>query len=98
MSIKRALRIAIPAATLLLGATVYAATGRSNDCGNPSIIARVMKATGMGHIQFCDVYSPPAGEGVLCIDQGHHCNIGNGPGKCKSNVDPVTYVASCQCQ
>jgi hypothetical protein len=95
ISLKRMMfRIGIPAATLVLGVTLYAQS-RSNDCGHPSVVAKVMQATGFAHIQPCAVDSFDGTE--ICHDNGHHCNIGNGPGKCQTIVDPVTGEGSCQC-
>jgi hypothetical protein len=91
---KRVIRLGLPVAVLALGATVYA-QARSNDCGHPSLLARAMRATGMAHIQPCAVV--PGYDGEFCADVGHHCNVGNGPGKCRNVADPATNIVSCQC-
>lgn len=91
---KRVLRVVLPAAALALGVTVYA-QARSNNCGHPSVLARAMHATGLAQIQPCMVL--PMVEGEICADIGHHCNIGNGPGKCRNVADPTTNIISCQC-
>jgi hypothetical protein len=90
---KRLFRVAIPVATLALGATLYAHT-RSNDCAHPSLVAKVMQATGMAKIQTCEVLTNFNG---VCADPGKHCNIGNGAGKCENVPDPATGNLACQC-
>lgn len=91
---KRVLRVAIPVIVLGVGATLYAQS-RSNDCGHPSVVARVMQATHLAHIQPCAVQELDWGE--ICVDIGHHCDVGNGPGKCRNVADPATNRISCQC-
>ena len=93
-SLKRVLRVAIPVGALTLGVTLYAQS-RSNDCGHPSILAKTMRAAGLAHIQPCAVQAAYGGE--FCLEVGHHCNVGNGPGKCQNVADPDTNVVSCQC-
>jgi len=93
-SVKRVLRIGIPAVALLLGVALYGQS-RSNNCGHLSLVAKVMQATGFAQIQPCAV---DLFDGVeVCHDIGHHCNVGNGPGKCRNVVDPSTQAMSCQC-
>jgi hypothetical protein len=74
--------------------TVYAQS-RSNDCAHPSLLAKAMKATGMGKIQPCVLLE--LGDGNSCLDPGKHCNIGNGAGKCTNVPDPGTGNLVCQC-
>ena len=91
-SLKLAVRIAIPAVTLLLGVTLYAES-RSNDCAHPSMYARAMQFAGMGQIQPCKI--DPVTQ-LLCGEEGHHCNVGNGPGKCKNlENDNGQFVCVC---
>jgi hypothetical protein len=54
-----------------------------------------MQATGMAKIQPCavDLFDGQ----WICHDPGHHCNIGNGPGKCQNVADLATSVTTCQC-
>jgi len=92
LSLKRTIRIAIPAVTLLLGVSLYADSRTEHSCANPSIKAKVMQFAGLGQIQPCAV--EPAT--LLCADEGHHCNVGNGPGKCR-NVENEQAVFVCQC-
>ena len=93
-STKRVLRAVIPVAALALGVTLYAQS-RSHDCGHPALVARVMQAARLAHIQPCAVQLTPWGD--YCVDVGHHCNVGNGPGKCRNVADPATSAISCQC-
>jgi hypothetical protein len=90
-SMKRVLRMVVPVASLVLGATLYAQSS-SSSCAHPSIFAKVMQATGMAHIQPCQVDLFNGEE--ICHDPGHHCNVGFGPGKCQDVASPVT---TCQC-
>jgi hypothetical protein len=94
LSLKRICRVGIPVAALALGATLYAHT-LSNDCAHPSLVAKAMQATGLARIQPCELL--PIGDGVLCLDPGKHCNIGNGAGKCTDVPDSATGNLSCQC-
>jgi hypothetical protein len=41
LSLKHTLRVGIPVAILALGATLYARS-RSNDCANPTLMAKFM--------------------------------------------------------
>ena len=93
-SLKPILRFGILVAALMLGVEVYAQS-RSNDCGHLSMLAKAMQATGLAHIQPCVVQVVTGGE--FCLEVGHHCNVGNGPGKCRNVADPDTNVVSCQC-
>lgn len=93
-SVKRIFRVGIPVTVLALGATLYAHT-RSNDCANPSLVAKVMQASGLARIQPCVLLT--LGDGQSCLDPGRHCNIGNGSGKCTNVPDEVTGNLRCQC-
>ncbi len=93
-SLKRVIRFGIPAAVLALGVTVYAQS-QSNDCAHPSLVAKAMKATGMGKIQTCEILY--LGDGEACLNEGKHCNIGNGAGKCTNVTNTPTGNISCQC-
>jgi hypothetical protein len=92
LSLKRTVRIAIPTITLMLGVTLYAESRTNHDCAHPSMAAKVMQFTGLGQIQPCQV--DPAT--LWCQDEGHHCNVGNGPGKCR-NVENDLGQFTCQC-
>ena len=92
-SLKHILRVAIPAASLVLGATLYAGS-RSNDCAHPSAYAKIMQFAGLGQIQPCEIINFNGTE--ICAKIGHHCNVGNGPGKCENVVDANNNM-SCQC-
>jgi hypothetical protein len=92
LSLKRVARIAIPAATLLLGVTLYADNRAEHSCANPSIVTKVMQFASLGRIQLCQV--DPAT--LWCVEDGHHCNDGNGPGKC-TNLENSSGVFVCQC-
>jgi hypothetical protein len=93
-TVKRALRIGIPVTSLLLGVTLYA-DSRSNDCAHLSVVAKVMRFAGMGQIQPCAIER--FNDTDICAEIGHHCNVGNGPGKCRNVADPDTAIVSCQC-
>ena len=94
LSLKRVLRVALPSAVLALGATVYAHT-RSNDCANPSLLAKAMQATGMARIRPCELLQ--LGDGLSCLDPGRHCNVGNGSGKCQNLPIGENGNLVCQC-
>jgi hypothetical protein len=53
-----------------------------------------MKFAGLGHIQPCEIINFNGTE--ICASIGHHCNVGNGPGKCENVVDANNNM-SCQC-
>ena len=91
-SLKRVARIAIPTVTLLLGVTLYADNRAEHSCANPSIVTKVMQFASLGRIQLCQV--DPAT--LWCVEDGHHCNVGNGPGKC-TNLENDRGVFVCQC-
>jgi hypothetical protein len=90
--LKRTIRIAIPALTLMVGVTLYADSRTEHSCANLSIKAKVMQFAGLGQIQPCAV--DPAT--LWCADDGHHCNVGNGPGKCR-NMENDQGQFVCQC-
>ena len=94
LSRKRILRVGLPVVFLVLGVTLYAQS-RSNNCGHLSVVAKVMQATGLGHIQPCEVQD--FGGTLICTKIGSHCNVGNGPGKCRNVEDLATSTLSCQC-
>ena len=94
LSKNRIIRFGLPVAFLVLGVTLYAQS-RSNDCGNLSVVAKVMLFTGLGQIQPCEVLD--FGGTLICSKVGSHCNVGNGPGKCRNVEDTVTSTMSCQC-
>src|SRR3954470_1756828 len=94
LSLKRIIRVGIPAAVLALGVTVYAQS-RSNDCAHPTLLAKAMNATGMAKIQPCVLLE--LGDGQACLDPGKHCNVGNGAGKCTNVPDEGTGNLRCQC-
>ena len=95
LSLKRICRVGIPVAVLALSATLYAHT-RSNDCAHLSLVAKVMRATSLAHIQPCEIL-PSVGDGQLCLDPGRHCNVGNGAGKC-TNVPDSSAGGNLVCQ
>jgi hypothetical protein len=94
-SLKRIVRVGLPVAVLALGVSLYAQS-RSTDCAHPSLVARVMQASGLGgKLQPCAILQSV--EGGVCLNEGRHCNIGNGSGKCLNVPDPATGNLSCQC-
>lgn len=96
LSLKRTLRVGIPVAVLALGATLYAGS-RSNDCANPTLIAKLMQATGLGgRMQPC-VLLQSVGNETVCLDPGKHCNVGLGSGKCQNVFDESAQALRCQC-
>ena len=96
-SLKRTLRVGIPVAVLALGATLYASQSRSNDCANPSLVAKFMKASGLGGpIQPCALLQSVGNE-TVCLDPGKHCNVGTGSGKCQNVFDESLGELRCQC-
>src|SRR5215203_5793331 len=95
LSLKRISLVGIPAAVLALGATLYAHT-QSNDCAHPSLVAKVMQASGMAKIQPCQLLQI-GDNNETCLNEGRHCNIGNGSGKCINVPDSATGNLRCQC-
>jgi hypothetical protein len=94
--LKRTLRVGIPVAVLALGATVYAQS-RSNDCARPTLVARMMQATGFaGRLQPCALLQS-VGDETVCLDPGKHCNVGQGSGKCQNVYDESVQALRCQC-
>ena len=57
----------------------------------------MLRKVGLSHTQSCEVIpNPNGGLGEWCVNVGHHCNDGSGPGKCLTVFD-TSGLPSCQC-
>src|SRR5437868_7113226 len=99
LSLNRTLRITVPAAALVLGATLFVnGSTHAASCAHPTVVMSALQKLGLAHLLPCDVVPIPAGNGTgeVCANVGHHCNDGTGAGKCRNEVD-ATNTWSCQC-
>lgn len=97
MSLKRILRIGIPFLSIALAVTVYAEIPHpAASCNHPSAMTSFLQSVHLAHTQPCAVMAAPSGGGEWCVNTGHHCNDGSGPGKCLTVFD-TSGSASCQC-
>jgi hypothetical protein len=98
MSVKRIVRIGIPLVVVALGAIFYAQIpARAASCGHPTLVVSMLRKVGLSHTQSCEVIpNPNGGLGEWCVNVGHHCNDGSGPGKCRTVFD-TSGLPSCQC-
>ena len=98
MSLKRMLRIGIPLIVLALALLVYAQSpAHAASCGHPTVVASILQKVGLSHSHSCAVMpNPNGGPGEWCVNTGHHCNDGAGPGRCLTVFEP-SGLPSCQC-
>ena len=97
-SLKRILRLGIPFVSIALGVTVYAQIpSHAASCDHPTAMAVLLHKVGMAHLQPCQTTLVPNAVGEWCVNTGHHCNDGSGPGKCLSVYDTSSDSWSCQC-
>jgi hypothetical protein len=84
---------------LAAGMALQAAPGKPRPCGPPKGFAAFLQKMHVTNakIQLCPVTPVGPDQGVWCVDPGHHCNDGSGPGKCANDVDS-TGVWSCVCK
>ena len=96
LTLKRTLRVAIPAVALVIGASLLMNVPvQAASCAHPTAVASFLQKIGLAHIEPCIVTQSTNGE--VCANIGHHCNDGSGPGKCTIGVDDATNRFICQC-
>ena len=100
LSVRKTLRVTLPAVALVLGATVFVNVPvQAASCAHPTAMVSFLQKIGFAKVQPCEVIvlEPQNGTGEICANVGHHCNDGSGPGKCQSVMDATTGSFSCQC-
>lgn len=98
MSLKRILRIGIPFLSIALAVTVYAEIPHpAASCNHPSAMTSLLQSVHLAHTTPCATTPVPGQVGEWCVNTGHHCNDGSGPGKCLSVFDAAASSWSCQC-
>jgi hypothetical protein len=96
LSLKRTLRVGIPAVVLLLGASLLLNVPvQAASCAHQTMAVSFLQKVGLAHVEPCLVLQTENGE--VCANIGHHCNNGSGPGKCSIVVDATTNLFTCQC-
>ena len=101
MFLRRMLMVAVPLALLTVGAALHAAPNRPRPCGPPKGFAAFLQKVGLtsGKYQACEVTVPDTVvAGSWCVNAGHHCNDGSGPGRCASVWLPDDSKWVCTCQ
>ncbi len=96
---KRILLIGTPFLFLALGAGLNAAPNRLIKCGQPAtrMAAFLQKLGFAGKTQPCEAAPPyPGSPGEWCLNDGHHCNDGNGSGKCTTVSDGGEFACVCK--
>jgi len=85
---------------LAAAVVLQAAPGRPRACGQPTGFAAFLQKVHVTNAKFapCAMTAPDSvGLGQRCIEDGHHCNDGSGPGRCLTLFDP-SEVATCVCR
>ena len=98
--LKRIVLVGFLLSFLAASVALEAAPGRPRPCGQPKGFAAFLQKIGMtsAKVAPCAMTEPDTVvPGQWCIDPGHHCNDGSGPGKCVSVLDTSSRQWSCAC-